>query len=512
VTAGLAERAVLGVQTPRLSWMPVGEWDYTTAERCIAWARDVLGLHLDDWQVYLLRQMCATRDTGKWVCRQHGTVCSRQNGKSLVLLIRCLFGLIELDDQKITYSVHHGDTARDLHALACSLLIDPDTDRPRPGIPPHQTYNSAGRESINFENGRALRIKTRTSKTGRGVGKVDVLVYDEAQELDADELDAVGPSQGARSMTGNPQTFYAGSAGNFQSAAFARQRRRALAGTADGMGFAEWSIDDDAYWAADTFEREAMVGDHALWAMANPTFHVVRPDGSGGISTDFLADQLEQLSPGGFAREHLGVGTWPKDDGHDWVIPRLDWNAQADPERDVTGVPLVLALSASKSARRAFSIAAVTGTADECHGWLEAQGTGSAWVIPDILRLIRDNKVSAVLLDDAGPASPLADELAQALKDTGVTLHLVSGRDAAQAIVALSDAVTADPASFTHRGQVEVDAALAGAKTKTLGDGLWVYDRLHSETDVAPLEALSIARHGWVLYGQADSDSWGFFE
>jgi hypothetical protein len=28
-----------------------------------------------------------------------------------------------------------------------------------------------------------------------------------------------------------------------------------------------------------------------------------------------------------------------------------------------------------------------------------------------------------------------------------------------------------------------------------------VFDRRKSETDIAPLEALALARHGWVLYG-----------
>ena len=62
----------------------------------------------------------------------------------------------------------------------------------------------------------------------------------------------------------------------------------------------------------------------------------------------------------------------------------------------------------------------------------------------------------------------------------------------------------ADPTAFSHRGQVEVNAALAGARKKDIGDGLWVFDRRRSASDIAPLEAVALARHGWVIYGGND--------
>jgi hypothetical protein len=120
------------------------------------------------------------------------------------------------------------------------------------------------------------------------------------------------------------------------------------------------------------------------------------------------------------------------------------------------------------------------------------------------VRLAEENDAAAVLLDGGGPAAPLADKLEKALKAIGVPLYRLTGREVGVAAGDLSDAVLADPSEFTHRGQLEVDAALAGAKTKDIGDGLWVFDRRKSETDIEPLEALSIARHGWVLYGDSD--------
>lgn len=499
MTAGLAERAVLGVQTPRLSWMPEGDWDYSLADQCVEWARVTLKVCLDDWQILLLRMMLARRPDGTWACRQYGLVCSRQSGKSFVLVIRCLFGLIVLGEREVVYSAHHGDTIRGVYAMAETLLTDPSTMKLRAGIPPHQSYSSAGREALEFEDGRSIRFRTRTKSGGRGLTGT-VLVMDEAQELTADQASALGPILASKSMTGNPQVLFAGSAGDFESAVFARIRLQGMSGTAKRLGFAEWSIDDEAYFAADAAERDRIVRSPEAMAQANPTFGLVRPDGTGGISTDYLMDELDFLGLVGQAREHFGVGTWPKGDAHDWSISRAAWMAQARPTETVP-TKMVLALSASWG-DRSVAVAAAGGLDDgTCYGWLERLDRGTSWAVPDVLRLVTDYDVAAVLYATGGPAASLAVDLTNALKPSGVELVGLTGRDEAAAFAGLSDAVTSDEPTFAHRGQAEVDGALAGSARKDLGSGLWVFDRRKSETDIAPLEALAFARHGWAVYG-----------
>ena len=503
MSTALASRVVKGVQAPRLKWMPEGDLDWSLGEKAVKWAKTVLGVELDEWQKLLLRMMLARLPDGKWACREFAVVISRQNGKSLVLLIRCLFGLIELDERDVVFSAHLGDTVRGIFQLAQKLLDD--AKKP---TPPYHPYNSDGRERLQFDDGRALRFKTRTKAGGRGLGG-DVLVLDEAQELRDEHMDALTPILGARTMTGNPQILYSGSAGDFESTVFARVRRRGIAGGSARLGFTEWSIDVEAYLAADTFQRERMVSDPVSMAVANPTLNVVRRDGTGGIAEDFLVGQIDTLSPAGFAREHLGVGTWPTDDSHDWVIPRVPWREQADPEAVLPAGSLVFGLSASWG-DRSVTIAAAGSAGEGCYGWLERQDRGTSWVVPDVVRLASSNPTAAVVLDARGPAGPLADPLEQALKPLGVPLHRLTGRDVGYACGGLSDAVTADPPGFAHRGQPEVDAALAGTKRKDIGDGLWVFDRKRSMSDIAPLEAVTLARYGWVLYGQ-DDDSFNIW-
>jgi hypothetical protein len=494
VTAGPAECSVTGVQTPRLSWMPVGDWDYSLGEECIVWARDVLRSPLDKWERICILRLGARRPDGRWACSQFGLCLSRRNGKSHVLVVWLLFRVLVLGAMAAEYTAHHGKTVRATFKIARRLLDDA-----APGLPDHRPYVSAGRESLMFTTGQELAFSTRTGRLGRGTG-ADVLAVDEAQEAEDDEMEALTPTLGDHSMTiPGPQLIYAGSAGNFASVVFARVRRRALACTSSTLGYLEWSIDDEAYWAADTFERERMAMSVDSMAQANPSLNAQRADGSG-LSLDWLLGQIDTLTPAGFAREHEGVGTWPKDDGSDWLIPRARWSAVSRPDDDVPTTGLVLAVSATWG-DRAFSIAAAGAVDEGCYGWLERMDRGTSWVVADLVRLAKVADVKHVMIDGGGPASAQADEIEKALAPAGVTLHRLSGRESAQAYGALSDAVTAVPPSFFHRGQVEVNAALAGAKRKDIGDGLWVFDRKRSESDVAPLEAVALARHGWVLFG-----------
>ena len=518
MSAGLAERAVTGMQTPRLSYMPAGEWDYSLGDQCVTWAREVLGVYLDPWEQLVLRMMLARRPDGRWACPDFCLIVSRRNGKSHVLVIRFLFGLLVLGDEKAEYTAHHGKTVRATFQLALRIL-----DKAPGEIPAFRPMTSAGREEIIFTTDQRFAFSTRTSSAGRGTGG-DTLAIDEAQEADEDEMDALAPILGDKSLSGNTQLIYAGSSGNFRSVVFARARRRMLSGQDRRLGGAEWSIDSDAYLAADVVERERIATAPESIAQANPALELRREDGSAGLALEWLLGQVDVLSHEGFAREHLGVGTWPKDDGTDWVIPRVGWAARGRRHgEDCPGVPrcprgcyplpsgqMVLAVSGAWGFR-STSIAATVGTDVESHSWLERQDRGIDWAVDEVARLATSRPTAAVMVDPGGPAAGLIPRIKASLQPHGVPVVEMSGREMATACGDLLDAVTDEP-SWSHRDQLEVTAALAGAKTKDLGAGLWLFDKAKSESDIAPLEALAWARFGWVQYGQTTTEAWGFFE
>lgn len=503
VPSSVAEQAVLGVQSPRLWWLPEGPLDFSLGVQCVEWARTTLGVFLDPWECLVLRMMLARRPDGRWACPEFYLCLSRRNGKSHVLVIRFLFGLLVLGEEVAEYTAHHGKTVRTTFRLAWRIL-----DKAPGSIPAWKPMKSAGREEIQFETGQSFAFSTRTSSAGRGTGG-DTLAVDEAQEADDEEMDALAPILGDKSLSGNPQLIYAGSSGSFKSAVFGRARRRMLSGRDRRMGGAEWSIDGDAYLAADILEREKIATSVGSIAQANPALELRREDGSAGLSLEWLLGQVDVLSHEGFAREHLGVGTWPKDDGTEWVIPRHPWAERAKKDHPLPAGQMVLAVSGAWGFR-STSIAATVGTDEDCHSWLERMDRGTDWAVDEVVRLAKSRDTAAVMVDPGGPAAGLIPRIKAVLEPLGVPVIEMNGREMATACGDLLDAVTSESPAWSHRGQLEVTAALAGAKKKDLGAGLWLFDKAKSETDTAPLEALAWARFGWVQYGQQTTEAWGF--
>jgi len=97
-----------------------------------------------------------------------------------------------------------------------------------------------------------------------------------------------------------------------------------------------------------------------------------------------------------------------------------------------------------------------------------------------------------LVVDDRGPAGVVVSVLEQA----GIALHKVTTREAVQACGGLL--VAARDGRLRHRGQRPLDAAVSGVKRRTVGDA-WAWGRKTSASDIAPLEAVSLAR--WALSG-----------
>jgi hypothetical protein len=51
-----------------------------------------------------------------------------------------------------------------------------------------------------------------------------------------------------------------------------------------------------------------------------------------------------------------------------------------------------------------------------------------------------------------------------------------------------------------HRGQEEVNAAVEGAAKRTLIDS-WAWSKKHSQANIAPLVAVTLAHHGLMVHG-----------
>jgi hypothetical protein len=115
---------------------------------------------------------------------------------------------------------------------------------------------------------------------------------------------------------------------------------------------------------------------------------------------------------------------------------------------------------------------------------------GLGWVVPRLLELHQRWEPCAVAVDPTGPAGSLIAPLEPA----GVEVAKPSERDAAHAAADLHDAIVEATTRVVPRPAL--DAAVAGARQRPLGDG-WAWARRRDvPVDICPLVALTLARWG----------------
>ena len=415
------------------------------------------GLVADPWQELTLDDGLAVRSDGLWAAAAVDEIASRQNGKNVSVEIRELYGLLIIGEWIIHTSHLFKTTRESFNRLESLVDGNPDVKE----LLTYKVASPASGYEMRFANGGRIHFIARSRTSGRGLTG-DVLVLDEAQDLDDDSLGAVLPtiSQGPQN---NPQTWYLGSAPGPQSVVWHRRRLAGRAGGSPRSAYLEFSADP----VCDLDDRDQ-------WALANP-----------GFGTRLLEETVEseraQMSDEMFARERLSVSPDLLVAGA--VIPPEAWLACTDNDTNaehVTGP--VFAVDVNPERDRAAIAVAGRRPDGLLYVELVAHGPGTGWVKDELVRLRKTWQAKAVA-DHSGPAGSLFAE--------GVDLEPVGARDHAQACALFYDLVTSG--KMRHRPDSLLDVALAGAVKKDQGDGLWLWSRRSSLVDISPLVAATLA-------------------
>lgn len=478
----LEQPAVIGAQAPRFRSVPpyVSSKGHEAIE-----VAEAFGIDLDEWQRSTLIDACGVREDGKWAAFEVALDVPRQNGKGGVLEPRELAGIFAWGERLVLHSAHEFPTATE----AMLRMEDILSGTPEYAAQVKSVSRSHGSEGFIFKSGQRLRYRTRTKGGGRG-WSADTLVFDEAMILIAAFIGALLPTLSAKSMYGNPQVWYAGSAvdqlANEYGIVFSRLRGRGHKGDDPSLAWFEWSAVD----AVDE-KGEPITPDHPLvarllddleaWAAANPALGI-------RISAEHIAKELRSMGAREFAVERLGIGDYPSIDEDGAPIALTAWDGLVDGKSKLAD-PVALAFDVSPN-RATASISAAGRRSDGLwHGEVIECAHGTGWIVQRLLELDADHEPIAILYDTASPAASLASELEQA----GVTVTPVTAAEHAQACGMLFDAV--DQATVRHLGTDEVRAALKGAKKRTLGEA-WAWSRKNSGVDITPLVSFTIALWG----------------
>lgn len=502
------ERPLVGRQEPTLRLAPA--YVSTSGPEAVELAAQA-GLLLDPWQQLFLTDALGERADGTWAAFEAAIVVARQNGKGGIFEARALAGLFLLDERLIMYSAHEFKTAAEMFRRIEELVAGTSSMRRRV----KRVTRSHGEEGIELTNGQRLRFFARSTGSGRGFSG-DCNIWDEAQHLGEGPVDAMMPTMSARP---NPQLLYGGSAPDKDLAPceqIGRVRRRALAGKDGSLVYHEYAADLCTEQCPDGCAEHDDPADPRVHAKTNPAYGI-------RISPDHIERERASMSPKGFARERLSVGNWPSEHGDQWTeIPEEIW-------RDL-GDPIVMdefgnVVEGSQATERvAFSLAAAPGgryasigvASPREDGLLHVEVIdymrGTNWVVDRAVQLRDAWGPIAFVVDPGGPAGFLIADLEAA----GIEVTKMTSRDAQQAcggFVAACGVAEGDEAVLRHIPHPALDAAVAGAGTKPLGDG-WKWIPLSPSVDISPLQAVTQARWGlvtaeddeeapepWVMFG-----------
>lgn len=278
------------------------------------------------------------------------------------------------------------------------------------------------------------------------------------------------------------------------------------------LAYFEWSVDEAAHrdWVRRHFKDadDAEPGepgdprDPANWAQANPAMGI-------RISPEFVASEM--MAMGGptsetFARERLGVGTWPTPVGADgWaVVSRAAWDACADvnpepfdPAADLLG-PVALSLDTTPD-RSWTSIGAAGRRLDGfVHLQVVEHRPGTDWAPARAAELVERWNPCVFVVDKSGPAASLIPALVRA----GVAVEEIGAAEVAAGCGHFLDLVGGGRAR--HLGQQEMSAALKGARRRVIGDEKqWAWARRGIDVVISPIVAVTQAAYGFEVHGES---------
>lgn len=251
------------------------------------------GYSLDLWQKNILTCWLGQTASGDYAAATAGLSVPRQNGKNATIEAREFYGMV-VRREKILHTAHQTRTSKRSFRRLEAMF----TDRRHPEVCTlvKDIRYTNGEEAIELTNGGRIEFSTRTRQSARGFDGIGLIVYDEAQELTDDQVEATMATLAA-SATNSRQIIYAGTPPypGCPGTVLRRIRSACMSGEMPDASWHEWSIDADGIDAID-------VNDVNAWYLTNPALGI-------RLSEDFTRNELKTLSKDGFARERLGW--WP---------------------------------------------------------------------------------------------------------------------------------------------------------------------------------------------------------
>lgn len=458
-----------GSQEPRIRIEP--ERDTTDGGDAAA-LMAAYGYTLDEWQRSVLD--CWLGKSGKkYSMTSAGLSLPRQNGKNVCLEAREFFGMV-ISGEKILHTAHQVRTSKKSFRRLAAMF----TDKTHPEITDivRNIRYTNGEECIELDNGGQIEFSARSRQAARGFDGISLVVFDEAQELMDEQMEAIMATLSA-SATGTRQLIYTGTPPypGCPGEVFRRRRQQVLQSAGRHDAWHEWSVEGETIKDINTEEK-------LLWYTTNPAMGLRLDEG-------FTEEELKTMTPDGFARERLG---WWAPVLVRQVIPAIEkdaWEACASTGPKPEGKTAYGVKFTADGTAVCLCGAVIDGNGIARISLIDIRPTalGIRW-LADWLNE-RYTKASCVVIDGKNGVDVLIDRIADTWKVKGSIIKATS-KDVITAVGMVTDAISERTLTWYKEQKTLEESALTATK-RPIGGG-WGF----GGEMAAPIEACALAFFG----------------
>lgn len=459
-----------GNQTPRLCIEPRR---VTTDGGDAALLMQEYGVTLLPWQRTVLDCWLGKDADGNYVVSSAGLSEPRQNGKNVCLEGREFYGMV-VNRERILHTAHQTKTSKKSFRRLEAMF----TDRRHPEVCKlvKDIRYTNGEEAIELHNGARIEFATRTRQAARGFDGISLVVYDEAQELTDDQVDAIAPTLAA-STTGTRQIIYTGTPPypGCPGVVFRRRRDACVNDPVATDAWHEWGVFAESVTEID-------VDDVGLWYDCNPSLGYF-------LSEAYTAEERRSMAPDGFARERLGW--WPPAAAaiDDRCIDEAVWDACRSEELKPEGKTAYGVKFSADGAEVALCGAVVPKSGPARISLIERRptGMGTQW-LADWLNA-RSGKASCVVIDGRNGVDVLVEKISGTWRFKNSVIRPTS-KDVLAAVSLLCNDLAEQNLSWYAGQEALRDSAITSVKRPISGG--WGFGGDNS----SPIEAASLALWG----------------
>jgi hypothetical protein len=430
-----------------------------------------LGWGFDQWQDDLGRLILSKNSEGLFASSLCVMSLPRQVGKTY--LVGCIaFGLcLTHPGTTVIWTAHRGRTATETFRAMKAKARTPELaafidQRVKGG----GIRSANGEQEIEFLNGSRILFGARESGFGVGFANVGMLVLDEVQRATTKTMDDLLPTTNAAA---NPLVLCMGTPPRptDDGEVFTLLRQGALTGESDDVLYVELG-------ARSRFD---LADDIAFWEQ----LRLVNPAFPHRVGERAILRNKKGLSPDSVYREVFGL--WDELTKQFSPINGVLWADGVDVGPVDDASPDALAVDMSHE--REISVGACWVEGDSAHVEEVWAGVDEPEAIDWVVA--RAGRRLTVVIDGMSPAASMVAPL----RHRGVKVHVGSSGDMQKGCGLFASDVEAG--RLTHADQESVNAAREGARKRAIGKaGGWGYDRSDPSVNIAPLVAVTLARHG----------------